>query len=92
MMIKLVNFYHFRSRNTKSRPRPGKGQASRRKPISRPRFVYRGSYSKLMRYESSYVSLMCHRASIGDQGTSEASITLSPEALVGVSKGGKKAW
>ncbi|KHG04340.1 hypothetical protein F383_28525 [Gossypium arboreum] len=34
----------------------------------------------------------CHRASIGDQGTSEASITLSPEALVGVSKGGKKAW
>ncbi|KAK8362593.1 hypothetical protein V6Z12_A03G111400 [Gossypium hirsutum] len=28
-------------RNTKFRPRPGKGQASRLKPISRPLFVYR---------------------------------------------------
>ncbi|KHG26630.1 Uroporphyrinogen decarboxylase [Gossypium arboreum] len=41
-----------------------------------------GSYLKLMIYESSYDVLMCRQASIGDQGTSEASITLSPEALV----------
>ncbi|KHG14960.1 Protein P [Gossypium arboreum] len=36
----------------------------------------------------------CHQASIRDQGTSEASITLSPEAfgVVGASKGDKKAW
>ncbi|KHG20717.1 hypothetical protein F383_27970 [Gossypium arboreum] len=61
MMIKLVNFYHFRSRNTKSGPRREKAK-------------------------------QCHQASIGDQGTSEASITLSFEALVGASKGGKKAW
>ncbi|KHG09825.1 Corticoliberin [Gossypium arboreum] len=108
MMIKLVNFYHFRLRNMKSGPRPGKGQASRLKPISRPLFVYRGhgvghdmkascktvsgtwhrpqhesqcSYSKLMRYESEYVALMCRQASVRDQGTSEALITLSPEAL-----------
>ncbi|KHG19879.1 Heparan sulfate glucosamine 3-O-sulfotransferase 1 [Gossypium arboreum] len=33
----------------------------------------------------------CRKASIGYQGTSEASITLLPEALVGASKGGKKA-
>ncbi|KHG28196.1 hypothetical protein F383_12908 [Gossypium arboreum] len=38
-----------------------------------------------MRYESSYNVLMCHQASIGDQGTSEALITLSPEALCLVS-------
>ena len=42
MMIKLVNIYHFRSRNTKSGPRPGESQASRLKPISRPLFVYLG--------------------------------------------------
>ena len=41
-MIKLVNIYHFRSRNTKSGPRPGESQASRLKPISRPLFVYLG--------------------------------------------------
>ncbi|KHG07980.1 hypothetical protein F383_35222 [Gossypium arboreum] len=40
MMIKLVNFYHFRSRNTKARPRPREGQASRLNPTSRPLFVY----------------------------------------------------
>ncbi|KHF97574.1 Canalicular multispecific organic anion transporter 2 [Gossypium arboreum] len=51
-----------------------------------------GSYLKLIRYESSYVAFMCHQASIEDQGTSEASITLLPEALVGASNGGKKAW
>ncbi|KHG01430.1 hypothetical protein F383_23346 [Gossypium arboreum] len=39
MMIKLVNFYHFRSRNTKSRPRLGEGQTSRLNPISR-HFLY----------------------------------------------------
>ncbi|KHG14102.1 hypothetical protein F383_18353 [Gossypium arboreum] len=53
-------------------PRPGKGQASRLKPNSRPLFVYQGKL-----YESK-----CHQASIKDQGTSEASITLSSEALV----------
>ncbi|KHG13211.1 Zinc finger and BTB domain-containing 44 [Gossypium arboreum] len=78
MMTKLVNFYHFRSRNTKFGPRPGEGQASRLNPISRP--------------------LICSQDSITDQGTLEASITLSPEAFgiaslnVGASKGGKKAW
>ncbi|KHG05521.1 hypothetical protein F383_30959 [Gossypium arboreum] len=45
MMIKLMNFYHFRSRNTKSGPRPGEGQASRLNPTSRPLFVYRVSPS-----------------------------------------------
>ncbi|KHG24642.1 UvrABC system C [Gossypium arboreum] len=40
-----------------------------------------GSYSKLMRYKSSYVALMCRQASIRDLETSEASITLSPEAF-----------
>ncbi|KHG09600.1 hypothetical protein F383_13773 [Gossypium arboreum] len=50
-----------------------------------------GSYSKLMRYESVYDVLMCRQASIEDQGMLEASITLSPEALVGASKSGKKA-
>ncbi|KHG10905.1 hypothetical protein F383_15911 [Gossypium arboreum] len=41
MMIKLVKFYHFRSRNTKSEPRPGEGQASRLNPTSRSLFIYR---------------------------------------------------
>ncbi|KHG04781.1 N-acetyltransferase eco [Gossypium arboreum] len=42
MMIKLVNFFfHFRSRNTKSRPRPGEVQANKLNPTSRPLFVYR---------------------------------------------------
>ncbi|KHG11908.1 Hemicentin-1 [Gossypium arboreum] len=39
------------------------------------------SYSKLMRYEYSYVALMCCQASIGHQGTLETSTTLSPEAF-----------
>ncbi|KHG08232.1 Sun domain-containing 1 [Gossypium arboreum] len=39
------------------------------------------SYSKLMRYESSYVVLMCRQVSTGDQGMSETSIKLSPEAF-----------
>ncbi|KHG08895.1 hypothetical protein F383_36013 [Gossypium arboreum] len=64
MMIKSVNFYYFRSRNTKSGSRPGEGQTSRLNPISRPLFVYD-----------------FHQVSIGNQGTSEASITLSPEAF-----------
>ncbi|KHG18942.1 hypothetical protein F383_24127 [Gossypium arboreum] len=45
MMIKLVNFYHFRSINTKFEPRLGEGQASRLNPNSRPLFVYRVSLS-----------------------------------------------
>ncbi|KHG24556.1 hypothetical protein F383_30664 [Gossypium arboreum] len=45
MMIKLVNFYHFRSRNMKFGPRSGEGQASRLKPISYSLFVYRVSLS-----------------------------------------------
>ncbi|KHG00474.1 hypothetical protein F383_18834 [Gossypium arboreum] len=61
MMIKLVNFYHFRSKNTKFGLRPEKAK-------------------------------QCRQASIRDPGTSEASITLSPKALVGASKGDKKAW
>ncbi|KHG04992.1 hypothetical protein F383_30519 [Gossypium arboreum] len=40
MMMKSVNFYNFRSRNTKSGPRPGEGQASRLNPTSRPLFAY----------------------------------------------------
>ncbi|KHG28359.1 hypothetical protein F383_11329 [Gossypium arboreum] len=40
MMIKSVNFYHFRSRNTKSGPRLEEGQASRLNPTSSPLFVY----------------------------------------------------
>ncbi|KHG10888.1 Calcium-independent phospholipase A2-gamma [Gossypium arboreum] len=63
MMIKLVNFYHFRSRNTKFGPRLEEGQTSRLNPISR-HFLY----------------IECHQASIEDPRTSEASITLSPEA------------
>ncbi|KHG12215.1 hypothetical protein F383_03664 [Gossypium arboreum] len=47
----------------------------------RPHHESQCSYSKLMRYKSSYVALMCRQASIGDQGTSDASITLSPEAF-----------
>ncbi|KHG19670.1 hypothetical protein F383_25316 [Gossypium arboreum] len=62
-------------------PRLREGQASRLNPTSRPLFVYRGSYSKIMRYESNYVALMCRKVNIGDQGTSEASITISPEAF-----------
>ncbi|KHG04874.1 hypothetical protein F383_28783 [Gossypium arboreum] len=45
MMIKLVNFYHFRSRNMKSGPRPGEGQAIRLNPTNCPLFVYRLSPS-----------------------------------------------
>ncbi|KHG13460.1 3-(3-hydroxy-phenyl)propionate/3-hydroxycinnamic acid hydroxylase [Gossypium arboreum] len=42
--------------------------------------------------------VQCHQASIRNQGTSAASITLSPDAFgvaslnVGASKGGKKPW
>ncbi|KHG11672.1 Sperm-associated antigen 5 [Gossypium arboreum] len=39
------------------------------------------SYSIFMRYGSSYVTLMFCQASIGDQETSEASITLSPDSF-----------
>ncbi|KHG25525.1 hypothetical protein F383_32276 [Gossypium arboreum] len=45
MMIKSVNFYHFRARNTKSGPRPGECQASRLNPTSRLLFVYQVSLS-----------------------------------------------
>ncbi|KHG10767.1 GMP synthase [glutamine-hydrolyzing] [Gossypium arboreum] len=47
----------------------------------RPPYESQSSYSKLMRNESSCVTSMFHQVSIRNQGTSEASITLSPEAF-----------